>query len=324
MKILYGSTDIKGKFTRPDIAIGNFDGLHIGHRKVISKLVSGRERTNEKVVMTFDPHPRTVLGKKENGLRIMSLEHRISILERYGVNGVVIVPFDNNVAYMAPSEFIEKFLLPLSPENIYIGANFRFGRGRSGDIHFLDQMSSANRIAIHPVSPVVYMNRAVSSTWLRELISGGKLELSAKLLRRPVSVLGTVVKGDRRGSFLGTPTANIDPHHEVLPPPAVYAVKVRYGGKFYDAVLNIGYKPTFYGDRLKKRKEPVIEAHLFDFKGDLYGSELEIYFIKKIRDELWFENEAQLRSRILKDLELSRNILSDKYRARTVYLHRVK
>jgi riboflavin kinase/FMN adenylyltransferase len=170
----------------------------------------------------------------------------------------------------------------------------------------------------------MYNGRAVSSTWLRELIKGGQLDMAAKFLRRPVSVLGTVVAGDKRGSALGTPTANIDPHHEVLPPPSVYAVKARHTGSFHDGIMNIGYKPTFYGDRLEKRREPVIETHLFDFKGDLYGSDLEIYFIEKIRDELWFENVSQLRGQISKDLQFARKILSDKDRIKKTYLNRVK
>ncbi|MBU1656925.1 MAG: hypothetical protein KKB12_02010, partial [Candidatus Omnitrophica bacterium] len=188
--------------------------------------------------------------------------------------------------------------------------NFHFGREKKGSIKTFREVGRLYGVDVHSVYPVKKNNRIVSSTWVRRLVLGGRLKDAEALLRRPVSVLGTVVPGDERGRVLGYPTANIDPHHEVIPPPGVYAVKLDIEGRIHDGVLNIGFKPTFYGRSLKKRKEPRIEAHVFGFTGNLYGLSLEIFFIEKLRREKKFHTGGALRKQIEIDKEHAREFLA--------------
>lgn len=302
MKILYGYRDLNKKLKDPIAAIGIFDGIHIGHKRVIKRVLNLREPGRDKIVVTFDPHPLTVLRPKKNPPRIMSLEHRLHIFEKMGLDATVIIRFTDFIASMSPEEFIRRVLCGIGARTVYVGANFHFGRGKSGNVGTFKDLGAKCGIDVHVVPPVKKEGKIASSTWLRKLISSGDIARAEKILRRPVSVLGTVVSGDRRGSALGVPTANIDPHQEVIPPPGVYAVKVDIDGKLFDGVLNVGFKPTFYGRKLKKRKEPHIEAHVVDFKGELYGKHLEIFFLKQLRREKKFKNEDALKSQIKKDL----------------------
>ncbi|MFC1549206.1 bifunctional riboflavin kinase/FMN adenylyltransferase [Candidatus Omnitrophota bacterium] len=267
MKVLYGYRDLDKKLKDPIIAIGIFDGIHIGHKRVIKKVLSSREPGRDKVIVTFDPHPQTVLRPDKVPPRIMSLGHRLFIFEKMGLDAVIVIRFTDFIAMMPPEEFIKRVIRGIGCRKVYVGENFHFGRGKSGNIGDLREIGKRYGIDVRTVPPVKLGRKAASSTWLRKLIRSGNIERAEKILRRPVSVLGTVVKGDARGKTMGRPTANIDPHQEVIPPPGVYAVKADISGKLYDGVLNIGFKPTFYGGRLKKRKEPHIEAHIIDYTG---------------------------------------------------------
>jgi len=310
MEILYGYKGAKKRLKDPVLAIGIFDGVHIGHKRVIKRVINAAGKKRNKVIVTFDPHPRTVLSPKMTPPRIMSLEHRLSIFEKMGIDTVLVLRFTEFIANMSPEDFVKRVLKNIGTKQIYIGSNFCFGRGRKGNSKKLVQVAREHGIAVSEVSPVKQRGKIVSSTWLRSLISSGKIEMAEKLLRRPVSVLGTVVKGDQRGKEFGVPTANIDPHQEVMPPPGVYAVMVLFEGNLFKGVLNVGFKPTFYGRRLKKRKEPHIEVNLLGYEGDLYGHDLEIFFIKKLRKEKKFRNTDALKMQIKKDISRAREILS--------------
>lgn len=313
MKVLYGYRDLKDKLKDPVIAIGIFDGIHIGHKRVIKRVLnlpaSGRR---DKVVVTFDPHPQTVLCPEKASPRIMSLEHRLFILEKMGIDAAIVIRFTDFIAMMSPEEFIRRVINGIGARTVYVGSNFHFGRGKKGDTETFKELGKSFGIDVRIVEPVKKSGRIVSSTWLRKLIAGGNILKAENLLRRPVSVLGTVVSGDRRGKILGVPTANIDPHHEVIPPPGVYAVKVDADGELFDGVLNIGFRPTFYGSPKGKRKEPQIEAHLIDFKGDLYGRHIEIFFIKRLRREKKFKSDEKLKAQISKDIERAKSFLKSK------------
>ncbi len=312
MKILYGYRNLSEKLRDPIVAIGIFDGIHIGHKRVIKKILNLQEPGRDKVVVTFDPHPRTVLRPQKTSPRIMSLEHRLYILRKMGLDAAVIIRFTDFVAAMTPEDFIRRVLGGIGARKVYVGSNFHFGRGKSGNVETFERIGRDCGIDVRTVKAVKKRGRVISSTWLRKLISSGKIEKAEKLLRRPVSVLGTVVGGDSRGKGLGVPTANIDPHQEVIPPPGVYAVKVDIDGQLFDGILNIGFKPTFYGRRLKKRREPQIEAHVIGFKGDLYGRSVEIFFIKRLRHEKRFRNEEMLKKQIRRDAEHAKKILASK------------
>lgn len=303
MKILYGYRNAPDKLKMPVAAIGIFDGIHIGHRRVINKVMSYRGECKDRAVITFDPHPQAVLRPEAAPPRIMSLEHRLSIFEKMGIDAAVVIKFSDFIAMMSPEDFVRTVLVELGVKKIFVGSNFHFGRGRSGNVDKFKEIAGLYGIEVQVVSPVRRGLRVISSTWLRRLIKKGKLKEAEVLLRRPVSVYGTVVRGDARGRELGIPTANIDPHQEVIPPPGVYAVKADVDGELYDGVLNIGFRPTFYGKRPNRREEPSIEVHLIGFKGDLYGRNIEIFFIKRLRGERFFKKGDDLISSIKKDIE---------------------
>ncbi len=311
MKILYGYRNIKDDLKNPVVAIGMFDGIHLGHRKIIKRVLFAKNRGQETAVITFDPHPQTVLRPHDPRPRIMSLEHRLRILGGMGIDAVVVISFTDYISMMSPEDFIKKVLVKgIGAKKVYVGSNFHFGRGKSGNVTSLKKIGHDNGVDIRIVEPVKQGSRIISSTWVRALIRAGNIYKAAKLLRRPVSVLGTVVKGEQRGRELGVSTANIDPHHEAIPKPGVYAVKVELQGKLYNGVLNIGYKPTFYGTKLKCRREPIIEVHLVGFNGYLYGSDLEIFFVGKLRREKKFKDQEALKRQIFKDMAKAESLFS--------------
>ena len=303
MKVLYGYRNVKSELKDPVIAIGMFDGIHLGHRKILRRVLASKKRGQKTAVVTFDPHPQTVLRPDDPRPRIMSLDHRMLILDKMGVDAVIVISFTEYISMMSPEDFIRKVVIGgIGAKKVYVGSNFHFGRGKTGNVKSLEKIGMENGVDVRIVDPVKQGSRIISSTWLRTLIRDGNLYKASKLLRRPVSVLGTVVRGEQRGRQLGVATANIDPHHEAIPKPGVYAVKVEFQKKLYNGVLNIGYKPTFYGRKLKYRKEPVIEVHLLNFEGDIYGHDLEIFFVGKLRNEKKFKNKEGLKRQITKDV----------------------
>lgn len=317
MKVFHGYKNAGG-LKDPVAAIGIFDGIHIGHKKVIKRMLNCPGEGRDRVIITFDPHPRSVLYPKKPLPRIMSLDHRLRIFEKMGVDAVVIVNFTEVIAGMTPEEFIKRVISGLGARTVFVGSNFRFGNGKKGDVNVFAEISRKYGIETRIVPPVKRRGRIVSSTRVRELVAKSDIKEAEKLLRRPVSVLGTVVKGEEIGRRIGVPTANIDPHQEVIPPPGVYAVKVDVNGKLHDGVLNIGFRPTFYGNRAKRREEPKIEVHIYDFEEHLYGATLEIFFIQKLRNEKKFHNETALVAQIMADKARARKLLADPSIARKI------
>lgn len=302
MKILHGYRDAGKHLVDPVLAIGIFDGIHLGHTKVISKMM-GSSSGKDKTILTFDPHPETVLKPRKAPARIMSLSHRLRLFELMGLDAAVIIKFSSHIAEMSPEDFVEKVIVSaIGSRRVFVGENFNFGKGALAGTDGLVKICRDNGVDVTIVKPVKRRGRIVSSTWVRELVAGGMIKEAERLLNRPVSVLGTVVSGDNIGKAMGVPTANIDPHHEVIPPVGVYAVKVDIGGKILPGVLNIGYKPTFYG-RIQKREEPVIETHLIGYDGNLYGKDIEVFFVKKLRSEKKFINREKLKLQIEKDIK---------------------
>ncbi len=309
MRVFSGYKAAQSELKDPVIAIGIFDGVHIGHVRVIRKMLGTKEHTADKVVLTFDPHPRVFFGSVKDAPRIMSLEHRLSIFRRMGADAAIVVKFTRHIAEMSPEDFVREVLKPLGTRLVYVGANFYFGKNKCGNADVFRAIGLENGIEVRVVPPVRKNGRIVSSTWLRKLISRGDLAGSGTLLRRPVSVLGTVVKGESIAKTFGIPTANIDPHHEVVPPPGVYAVKGDVEGVIRDGVLNIGFKPTFFGYKLKKRKEPFLEVHFMNFQGDLYGKNIELFFFFLLRSEKKFRDIEELRRQIGEDISAAKRLL---------------
>jgi riboflavin kinase/FMN adenylyltransferase len=267
------------------VAIGTFDGVHLGHRAVIRAAVdAGLVPT----VVTFDPHPRTVLG---NQVELLStLERRLELLDKYGVEDVLVVEFTEDVAALAPAEFVDRYLVEIGTRVVAVGAGFRFGRAREGDVELLRSLGLDARQV-----PLV---ENVSSTRIRQLAHACDLEGAARLLGRPLEVDGTVVSGDRRGKTLGFPTANLRVDPQLLVPGyGIYAGAAE--GK--RAAISIGVNPHYGGTERR------IEAYLLDWEGDLYGDRLVLELWRKLRDERAFASEADLVAQIARDVAETRS-----------------
>jgi riboflavin kinase/FMN adenylyltransferase len=291
------------------VTIGVFDGVHAGHRKVIKAAVSRASRLGLiSIVVTFDPHPAKVLAPGRNLPMLMSLKHRMRLIKALGVDRIVVLPFTQAFARIRAEDFIRKVIANrLSAREVYVGEDFRFAKGGSTGLRGLVRIAAAHGILVRAVKHVKAAGRVVSSSLIRRLINSGDLGTASRLLGRNVSVLGTVVPGARLARELGYPTANINPHHEAIPPSGVYAIKAYYCGRTFNGILNIGVRPTFYAPN---DREPAIEAHLFDFSKKIYGKDLEISFIRKIRREIAFKDKDKLVSRIRLDEKIARRILS--------------
>ena len=308
MKIINGLKALKKPIDGSVLTIGVFDGVHLGHRKIIRKVVEDAKKLKAKsVVLTFDPHPAKVLHPKERVPSLISLNHRIKLIGELGVDILVVLGFSQAMASIAPEDFIKEILIgKFGVKEICVGDNFYFGKGGSAGIGELERLGRLLGVKVNVIRSVKIGRNMVSSSLIRKLITSGELRKASKFLGRTVSVLGTVIGGARLARELGYPTANLNPHHEVIPPGGVYAVLVNFKDKFYKGVLNIGLRPTFYAPR---DRESAIEVHIFDFKEKIYGRELEVFFIKKLRDETAFDDKDELVLQIKKDEKTSRNVL---------------
>ena len=266
------------------VALGTFDGVHLGHRRVLdAALAAGPTPT----VVTFDPHPRVALGY---GVELLvPLERRLELLSEAGIEETLVVDFDLDLAQLPPQAFAERVLRPLGTEVVVAGSNFRFGRGRAGDLALLERLGFDAR-------PVPLVD-GVSSTRIRDLLRAGEVDRAAKLLGRPTELAGTVVAGDARGGTLGFPTANLRPEPELLVPGfGIYAG----AADGHPAAISIGTNPHYGGDERR------IEAFLLDFAGDLYGKRLTLELWQRLRDEQAFGSEAELIAQIDRDVEATR------------------
>jgi len=308
MKTICGISALKKGIGKSVVTIGVFDGIHVGHQLVIKKVIQRARKLKAKaVVLTFDPHPLKTLYPKKSPPRIMSLPHKLRVLEELGVDVCVVVKFNKRFASLRPESFVKKILVEkLQVLEILVADNFMFGKNKKGRLNTLRGLGKKYNFLVKHLKPKKISERIVSSSLIRSLISKNQLSLARKLLGRPVSILGTVIRGDARGRIIGYPTANIDPHHEVIPGGGVYAVNIRLQNRSFNGILNIGRCPTFKGE---EGVEPTIEAHIFNFGNTIYGKELEILFIKKIRDEKRFRSKEELTRQIKKDENRAKKIL---------------
>ncbi|MCQ9206739.1 MAG: bifunctional riboflavin kinase/FAD synthetase [Omnitrophica bacterium] len=304
MRTFYSLSEFS-KFARPAgksvISIGVFDGVHRGHQKIIKTVVGkAKARGFSSVLVTFHPHPATVLNPSKKVPLLISLPHRLRLLEEMGLDYTLVLHFDRKLSQMSARRFIEKILGKISVSEIVVGSNFLFGRGGSGSLTGSGKPSRIHGYKVSRIDTLTSSGKVISSTWIRSLILAGRLGDASGLLSRPVTVLGTVMKGEKRGRIIGYPTANINPHHEAIPPSGVYAVKIKFSGKIYHGILNIGMRPTFDRDSLNDR-EPTIEAHIFNFHKMIYTNDIEVIFVKKLRKEKRFKDTSTLKKQIKKD-----------------------
>lgn len=299
MDIIRGIRNIR-KYPRPVVAIGVFDGVHAGHRRILEFCVAEARRIHgTPIVLTFDPHPQ----KEES---IYSFNHRMTLISGLGVKACVVMRFTRRFAGMGAEDFIRKIIHgALGARHVLVGANFRFGAKLSGGTATLRAFARPCGYALTVFPTAKFAGRTISSTRIRRAISRGDLVRARAMLAGEVSVFGTVTGGRAVGRILGFPTANINPHHEVLPPPGIYAVRASVERKWKPAVCYIGTRPTF-----GTKGAPVVEVHLFNFSGDLYGKPMEVRFVRKIRGEKKFPSPAILSAHIKKDISRAKKILS--------------
>lgn len=308
MRIITNLRLLKRRFTRPVVAIGIFDGIHKGHKKVLQAVAKEARRINgTSVVLTFDPHPAGVLDLIGSPPLVVSLRHRLALLEKEGIDAACVLNFNESLARRTAQEFIEKILVKkIGAHLLVIGSDFRLGFQKRGGINLLKRLGKRFGFSVKRLPLFKSGGSPISSTRLRSLIASGDLKDAQKLLGRRVSILGTVARGSRRGRVLGYPTANVNPHHEVVPPRGVYAVYVIVENKKYNGVLNIGIKPTF---RKAPNLSPIIEVHILGFNKKIYGKDIEIQFVKKLRDEKKFQNKTELINQIKIDGDKANMIL---------------
>ncbi len=285
--------------------IGNYDGIHRGQRHVL-EMVRGRAREEglQAAVITFDPHPLTVLRPQQPVLRLTTPRQKIEQLEQIGMDAVLIVRFTHEFSRMPARTFVRDFLHEkLDVRELYVGSRFVFGHRRGGDLSLLRQMGEIFGFSAFAVDEVIEGGAPVSSTRIRAALKNGRTAEALDLLGRPFSLEGIIVRGDQVGRELGFPTINLAVENELLPQDGVYATRVllRADGETRDAVTNIGTRPTRYAGTRR-----LVETHLLDFDRDIYGAEAEIFFYERLRDEQQFENMMALSTQIGRDAESAR------------------
>lgn len=291
------------------VTIGAFDGIHLGHKALIQETIKVAQNLGIKpTLLTFHPHPRMVLQPHLHMKLLTTLEEKIELIKKEGIENLVILPFTKTLAELSPELFVEKYLVDLlKTQAIIVGFNFQFGRGRSGNIDLLNKLGEKYGFSLKVLSPIKIEDKTVSSTLIRELLQKGEVAKASMYLGRPYTLRGTVIKGKGRGKLLGFPTANLYvPKEKLIPAQGVYAVWAFLNGTKYQGALNIGFNPTF------DEKNLSIEVHLLNYNSnqELYNKKIELHFVERIRAEKKFTSVEELKAQIQKDCLLIKNILS--------------
>lgn len=307
MIIFKNLSDISEKLPNAVVTIGNFDGVHLGHREIFRRVKQlAAELGGVSVVVTFVPHPLKVLAPEKSPLLINTYAEKETLIEASGIDYLIEIPFDEKFAAITAREFVGTVLVEkIGVNKLVIGYDYAFGRNREGDVALLRQLGEELSFKVEVLEPISNGRTIFSSSLIRTMMMNGDVKGVVSLLGRHFSLGGTVVHGHHRGKGLGFPTANIETDKELLPKDGVYAVKVKIDDVLYDGACNIGSNPTFKDERL------AIEVFLFDFEGDLYGKDARLYFIDRIRGELTFPDVPSLQKAIAKDIERCREILRD-------------
>ncbi len=288
------------------VTIGSFDGLHIGHQQLVRDLVAHARKTDSlSAVVTFHPHPRAVLRPWLNPKVLTTPGEKAVLLAQMGLDILILLRFTQRLARTPAAEFMHLLYECLNMAELWVGPDFALGRGREGDVAALSQMGARWGFQVRIVEAVSVDGRPVSSTWVRELLAAGQVTEARRLLGRPYSLAGEVVGGARRGRCLGFPTANLAVRPErAVPPDGVYAVYALIGDERWPAVANVGERPSF------NTGERAIEVHLIGYQGDLYGRDLVVEFVKRLRPERRYEDVCELVRQIGRDVERARQLLA--------------
>ncbi len=305
MQVIKGVACLKNPLKGSVVTIGNFDGVHLGHQKLILTAIEQAKKLQvPSVVMTFDPHPLKFLFPEKKLKRIFSISDQIECFEKLGVDYVVFEPFSRELSQLTPELFIQdKIRAPFHPQSLVVGYDFSFGKGRSGSAEALKSKSKEQGFAVQIVQAFLFKGEVVSSTRIRSAIEAGDVELAKELLGRPFYLEGLVERGDGRGAVLGFPTANINSHSEMFPKFGVYCTRVFWQNREYDAVTNVGLIPTFIKTPEAK---PRVESYIFDFSQMIYGEKIKVSFHHFLREEKKFSSKEDLQNQINSDVLIAK------------------
>jgi len=295
------------------LTIGTFDGIHLGHQQIISRLLTCANQTRSRsILMTFFPHPKNVIGASDQPMMLLTtLEEKLPLIENLGINSVLIIPFTQTLSRIKPEMFVEAVLVQkVGMSSIIIGYNHAFGHSRKGTTELLQRLAQKHHFTVDVVPPVFNDDEPISSTRIRSRVLAGDVLGARSMLSRPYCITGEVVHGEKRGQRLGFPTANLAilGEHKLIPKDGVYAVTINFNKQTYQGMANIGYRPTVNGDQRH------VEVHVHQYEGDLYGKVLQVSIIHRIRDEIKFQTTDDLVAQIQKDKIQSLKLLSKHFR----------
>ncbi len=306
MKIVRSLRQLQSPPPAAVVTIGNFDGVHLGHREIFRRVVDeARRRQGTATVITFEPHPLRLLAPHKAPPRINTPAEKVRLIRASGIDLLVVLPFTRRLAALSAADFVDSILVgKLGTTRLVIGYDYAFGYRREGNAEFLAAAAKTHDFTLEVLGPLRADGEIYSSTRIRQTLLAGDVAGVVEVLGRHFTLDGRVVSGVGRGRQLGFPTANLQTAKELLPMPGVYAVKVRLGRRLYDAVANLGFRPTFAdgGESM--------EIHLLDFSADLYGKRLRVYFIERLRGERRFASAAELSAAIGADIDRAREILA--------------
>ena len=300
-------TDKKLDIEPSAAAIGNFDGVHLGHEKVLEE---AKKLSSEKKlpisVLTFEPHPREFFSNEKNNFLLQTNTQKVETLRKHGIDNLINLQFDKNLSELQPEEFIERILYKnLSLKHVFVGKDFKFGKNRKGDIYALKNIGSKYNISVSSISLKTLNTVSISSSKIRELLKSGNIIEANKLLGRPYKISGLVIEGDKRGRSINFPTANIKLKNLIMPAFGVYSISVEgIENKIYNGIANIGRRPTV-NDR-----GVLLEANIFDFNNNIYGKEISVNLLNFIRKEKKFDGIESLKTQIKNDVRLSKEFFN--------------
>ena len=300
MNIIRTAKELKAEGKKVCLAIGFFDGVHLGHQQIIRQTIAdARQHNGIAVVLTFDRHPNTVVAPDKVPPLVYSLPQKLRAIGSLGADALLLIAFDKKFSEQPAQDFVRGLVRDFGKiHSICVGADFVFGHQRAGNVALLKKLGAESNFHVHGLAAVALDGKTVSSTRIRKAIQQGDLDAAGQMLGRPYAICGNVIEGDRIGQRLGFPTANLEVAGLVLPPNGVYAGCTQWKGGFYPVALNIGTRPTV----AKGRPELRVEAHLLNFKDDLYGAELEVEIGDKLRAERRFDSPDELRQQIAADV----------------------
>jgi len=303
MKIFHG-TDNANSLRSTVLTLGVFDGLHLGHQKIIQKVVSRAEAAGAvSTVITFDPHPRAVLYPENAPPLLQTLDQRLANFEALGIEQTIVIRFNQEFANQNAEVFLRDIVHErLQAKEVFLGKGFAFGKNRGGNIELLKKMSAELGFYADEVPEITVRGQRISSSKIRELLADGKINFARRMLGRPYGVEGQIIHGDQRGRSIGFPTANLKPRNRVIPRYGVYATATLIDDVWRRSITNVGVRPTF-----ETETEPSIETYIFDFDGDLYGDVLRVRFLHRIRDERKFGGIEELKAQIERDTRRALN-----------------